>query len=352
MLAEEFKSFREETPVQALTETVNVLASEFKYLRENPTAQVQQEQQNVSGTWGNTPCMGAKCSTNPNPWKDPHRTDRVKSSLLIKNNNGPQVDMKKIQEIATKNCIQVNKTTVKENGDIYVDMPSDENREKLLPLLGDVTGEAREVVKLKSKLPTISILNVSEFTTKEEFIEKVKQQNPGINERMEKGSEFSIVFSKKPNEKENLVGRQKYHLVVARVSDDIREVIKRSNNKIYMDLSAHQVVDRFYIKRCNKCQKFGHYQNECDNDERCGYCMGAHPSAECNGVQEGDHVNYKCGNCKDSGKNEKGHSTHWHKCPSYLDQQKKAKNGIPYYSQRSLMSKNFKIFCKFWKIIT
>jgi hypothetical protein len=63
--------------------------------------------------------------------------------------------------------------------------------------------------------------------------------------------------------------------------------------------------------------------------------MGAHRSTECTAVVEGDHVNYKCGNCKDAGKNEKGHSTHWHKCPSYLDQQKKSKNTIPYYSQKN-----------------
>ena len=240
--------------------------------------------------------------------------------------------MKKVHELATNNSIQVNKTTVKENGDVYVDLPSKENQEKLLPLLAEVT-ENENLVKLKSKLPTISILNVSEFTSKEEFIEKVKQQNPQIKVKVDEGSEFSIVFCKKPVE--TAPANKKFHQIVARVSDDIRQIIKRSNNRIYMDLSSHRVVDRFYVKRCNKCEQFGHYEKDCRNQSRCGYCMGPHLSSECREVQERDHEHYKCGNCKDAGKKETGHSTHWHNCPSYIEQQKKAKKLIPYYSQKN-----------------
>ena len=81
-----------------------------------------------------------------------------------------------------------------ENGDVYVDFPSNENREKLAPLLEHAEFAHNEVVKLKSKLPTITILDVQEFVSKEEFIERVKRQNPRIKERMDQGSEFSIVF--------------------------------------------------------------------------------------------------------------------------------------------------------------
>ena len=59
-----------------------------------------------------------------------------------------------------------------------------------------------------------------------------------------------------------------------------------------------------------------------------------HQSA-CEEVEQGDHQHYKCGNCKDAGKKETGHSTHWHKCPTYLEQQRKAKKTIPYYDQKN-----------------
>ena len=74
------------------------------------------------------------------------------------------------------------KTVLKPNGDVYVSMPSEENREKLMPLLEDEAFENNEIVNLKSKNPTISILNVKEFTTKEEFVEKVRRQNPRMTE--------------------------------------------------------------------------------------------------------------------------------------------------------------------------
>ena len=128
----------------------------------------------------------------------------------------------------------MSKTVVKDNGAVYVDLPSKENREKLTSLLNDDTFARNEVVDIKSKFPTISILNVKSFTSKEDFLEKVKRQNPLIKEKMEDGAEF---FTKKPREEEN--NRKKYYQVVVRVSDDIRLVIRMSNDKIYMDLVAH-----------------------------------------------------------------------------------------------------------------
>ena len=127
-----------------------------------------------------------------------------------------------------------------------------------------------------------------------------------------------------------------YYQVVARVGEDIRRAIKNSDDKIYMDLVALQVVDRFFVKRCNCCQKFGHYQKDCTEESAsCGYCKGNHLSKDCNDVQEGDFKHYECVNCERGNKNSNGHSAHWHKCPTYLDLQKKVKNSIPYYSTKN-----------------
>ena len=225
---------------------------------------------------------------------------------------------------------------VKDNGDIYVDMPSNENREKLHSLLEDETFAENEVVKLKSKLPTISVLGVENFSSKEDFIEIVKKQNPKVKELIEKGSgsDFSIVFAKEPREGDTQ-SRKKYWQVVARVSDDMRKVLRSSGDKIYVGLLALKVVDRFFVKRCNKCQEFGHYERDCQNEVCCGYCEKKHKSAECKEVEKGDHQHYHCINCKRANKPSEGHSSLWHQCPSFLDQQKKVKKAIPYYSQKN-----------------
>ena len=256
------------------------------------------------------------------------RIEKMKKSLCIKSNGTP-VDMSKVQNMATSNSIQVSKTTVQDNGDVYVDLPSEENCDKIVPLLE----ENNEVVKLKSKLPTISILNVKDFESKEQFVEKMKRQNRGIKDLIDQGGEFSIVFAKKPKETSAENGKNNYYQIVARVSDEIRKVIKMSGNKIYMDLLAYKVVDRFYVKRCNKCQQFGHYEKDCTSDVFCGYCHQTHLSSECDQVAEGDYDHYDCINCSRAGKKSLGHSSLWHTCPTFIEQQNKVKKSIPYYQK-------------------
>ena len=87
-------------------------------------------------------------------WSNQKRTNSMKASLCIKRKGTP-VDVMKIKEIACTNSIQVSKADIKSNGDVYVDIPSNHNREKLLPLLMNNTFAQNEIVKLKSKLPSV-----------------------------------------------------------------------------------------------------------------------------------------------------------------------------------------------------
>ena len=126
-----------------------------------------------------------------------------------------------------------------------------------------------------------------------------------------------------------------------------------SGNKICMDLVAHQVVDRFFIKRCNKCQKFGHYQKDCTVEVHCGYCRQNPLSKDCNEIEDGDFAYYDCVNCERADKRSLGHSAYWHKCPTYLDLQKKAMKSSPYYNQKTLQvnsssNSSCKIMC--WNV--
>ena len=77
------------------------------------------------------------------------------------------------------------KTTIQDNGDLFVDLPSEDNKQRLTTLLKDEALNENQVVNLKSKLSTISILDVKEYTTKKDFIEKVKKQNPVIKQKID-----------------------------------------------------------------------------------------------------------------------------------------------------------------------
>ena len=307
--------------ISSLTDTVAKLASEFTAFKD--AQQNRETQQHRADTDQNNTLNMQQ------PWSNPESVKKMKSSLQIKS-NGVEIDIKKVEEIASSNSIQVSKAIKHDNGDVVIHLPTVQDSEKLSPLLDQDTFAGNEVVKVKSKLPTISILSVTNFTTNEEFIEKVKRQNPVIKEKLQNGAEFKIIFTKKPQDEES--GNNKYVQVVARVSNNMREAIRLADDRIYMDLVAHRVVDRFFIKRCNKCQKFGHYERDCSEEVCCGYCHGKHNSDRCR-VTVGDFENYKCINCKRNGKDCAGHSAFWYKCPTYLEQQDKLKRIIPYYQK-------------------
>ena len=270
-----------------------------------------------------------------NAWNDEQRIKKVKEgvTLCIKS-NGEAVDMTKVKEVVTKNGIQVSKTSVsKRNGDVYIDLPSDANRDKLIPLLRDETTiPGDRIVNVKQKCPTVSIKNVRDYSNENDFVETVKKQNSRIAEKIDAGSEFSVVFTREqtfPNSNDDNSGV----LVVLRVANEIRDVIKESSDRIYYGTSVHRVLDRFYIKSCARCHKFGHYHAECQENPCCGYCMDEnHTSEHCPVRKENDHSKFKCVNCKCAQKQYEGHSSHYGKCPTYLELQKRTKLNIPYYN--------------------
>ena len=324
--------------ISALTETVNSLVKDqiipltntVQNLVEEANS-VKKQKSNVEEKRNKTKKENSDEAENKmkdNKWSDVVKTKQTKSSLCIKS-NGAAVNMKKVEELAIENSIQVSRTVVKDNGDVHVHLPSNEVREKFTPLLNDQAFAANEVYELKSKLPTVSVLNVKEFTSNEDFVNKIKKQNPKLKELLDNGSEFTIVYTRESKSDDDQQG----HQVVARVSDDIRKAMKESHNKIYIDLNSYKVIDWFYIKRCNRCQNFGHYGKDCTNEVCCGYCGQQHQSETCEEVEPKDFKNYHCNNCREKGVCAKGHSTLWNRCPTYLDLQNKLRKSIPYYQK-------------------
>ena len=97
-------------------------------------------------------------------------------------------------------------------------------------------------------------------------------------------------------------------------------------------MEAIKVYDRFYVKRCNKCNQFGHYVKDCNNSKVCGVCCSEeHESEGCPNKDTTDMNLVKCINCKNRNLEEKGHKASWFKCPAYIEAQKKVKGTIPYY---------------------
>ena len=316
-----------------LAEVVAAVAQLSKEVRELKSEKIEKPEQSISlpiKPAVKTPSVGEIKSA----WDDPKGLKNVKKdvvTLCIKSDGHP-VDVSKVEEVVMSHGIQVTKASVnKKSGDMYIDLPSKDSRDKLLPLLNETSIPGNCVINIKQKCPTISIRNVIDYVDENKFIERVKNQNPVIKEKIESGSEFSVVFTRKPKVASDNTG----HLVVIRVGNEIRDVLKANNDKIFLGFNAHRIMDRFYVKSCGKCHKFGHYHAECPSVSGCcGFCLAEdHTSEQCELAKNKDHSNFKCVKCKDAGKPFEGHSSHYSKCPTFLEVQKRTKMNIPYYSK-------------------
>ena len=260
-------------------------------------------------------------------WDRKDKVKEVRASLLIKRNAelGRSVDIEKLEKTAIENGIPVNSVHVTESGDTFINLPDKESSEKLQPLIKE-TDPSHEIITLKSKLPTIALLGVTNKYTKSDITKMILSQNSVIRGLVEDGSHISVVYTKEP------MDESPYHQVVLRVSPNIRRAIANNDNKLHMGKVVHKVVNRFYVRRCNVCQGYGHHQERCPTPHSpiCGYCSeNTHTSRECP-IKSGSTNAFSCHNCKSKNLDHKGHSTFWHNCPSYKEQQKKLERTIDY----------------------
>ena len=207
-------------------------------------------------------------------------------------------------------------------GDTFINLPNQKSRDKLSPLL---QSPSNDIVILKSKLPTICLLGVTDDLTKDEIKQGICRQNDVIGKLVEDGQELSVIFTKPPT------NNKLYHQVTVRVSSDIRLAIKSSGNKIHLSSKVCKVIDSFHVKRCNKCQSFGHYAAKCRESTPviCGYCGKNHESNDCH-LKDQPSNTHKCCNCEIAGMKPEGHSSFSFKCPAYTIQQDKLRSSIAY----------------------
>ena len=258
-------------------------------------------------------------------WSNPNAVQQLRASLVIKPNTPEdKLDMKELNKIVVENNVQVSKVGVSTKGNTFIHCASVEARDKLEEKVKELTGHTAH--SLLDKEPSISLVGLTEELTKEELVEQIRKQNPAMRTLTDEGQTFKILFMKKPTE------RYKHFQVIARVSPIIRDAIKSNWNTLYVGVQAIKVYDRFYVKRCNKCNQFGHYVKDCNNPKVCGVCCSEdHESEGCPNKDTTDMNTVKCINCKKRNLDEKGHKASWFKCPAYIEAQKKVRGTIPYH---------------------
>ena len=249
-------------------------------------------------------------------------------SVLVVESQSSESSSSRVEQIITDNAIHVDSSYINRNGSTVYVCPTESDRNSLKDKL---TADLPEVKLFQppEKLPTLSVANLPKEFSKEELHDMILHSQPEIKQLVGGGESISVLNVRKQRNNDSFQA-------TVRVSNKVRTLIAKQRDRIYLGSRSHYVFDHFHVKRCNKCQSFNHYAQECTADHHtCGHCAGRHTSEDC--PVKGIPASKCCNNCKgssfDSEKN--SHSAFDRNCPSYQSEQSKQKNKIAYYQSKN-----------------
>ena len=235
-----------------------------------------------------------------------------------------QETMNQLNKVARESKVAIKKTFTNKAGKTVVVCQNQKSKEAILPHVNRLFAE-RKISTPKPKLPTVSIPFIVGDYTKDDLVTALQNQNEG-NGMLFNHDNAEVIFISPMKHQDS---DESLYQAVIRVSEDLRQQIKANGDRVFIGSTSCPVYDRFYIKRCNRCQGFHHYQKECKRNEVCGKCSELHDTRKCNKGPE----NYKCINCSISGFEEVNHCSSSFDCPAYLAEQEKLKKSIHFYTK-------------------
>jgi hypothetical protein len=266
-----------------------------------------------------------------NPWND---RQRVKSLLVVAKD--ANVSSEDLEKTVVSHGVQVQKQYVDKKGDRVLIFPSKKSRDELKDRLTESGVSTNLMKEPKKRYPTISIVGLPktyEIGDKDEICDILKKQNPYITQCLTSESSLFDIISVKP-----LRSNDNVKQAIVRLSDEIRCAIRNNDNRLYFGMLSCQVYDQLYIKRCNKCQGFGHYSKSCPNQSCCAICATVgHETFNCPQKSDTNLKSiYRCANCLKSNTVDSSncnHPAYSQECHSYRIQQEKLRASLSCYSK-------------------
>ena len=266
-------------------------------------------------------------------WSNRFRTENMKRLLYVeKDSSGNQINLDTLRRTCVDEEIKVVKTFETKNKEVGIVV----NSEASAKLLSQKLQSSHTVRSIPVKTPTINLVGIPIGTTKPDLLYNIMQLNdtlrsirdspPAVGE-----DAFQILGIVELRSNPN------YCKATIRISNSMRYAIAKLKDRVLIGLTSAKVYDNFYVRRCYKCQKFGHVRADCRSEAACVKCSGDHensvpcpadtnPSALC------------CANCKRSSisriSSNTAHSASSLVCPSLQAEQAKLKGSIPFYQSQ------------------
>ena len=245
------------------------------------------------------------------------------SVLVIKNGSDAEQNdenQNKVEQTMMSNNIPITQSYKNKAGDLVMVCETKDQRDELKNLVSS-TNEEIVMNAPAEKRPSITIVGLPKEYTKGEIIQMLVLQNGfikgfansnDINQHIE-------IFAVRP-----LKNNANCYQVFANVSTTLREGFQHFKNKVTIGLTTCKVYDQYHIKRCNKCQHFGHYMKDCPTPDThvCGKCSSDHRTSDCGSSTP------KCINCVRNKNEDCNHHALSFKCPSLKHQQELLKKRL------------------------
>ena len=255
-------------------------------------------------------------------WHDKEKLESIKAppskSLLIikssQDSNQNEVTRTNVEKAIMVNNIAVSQSYKNSVGDLVVVCDTEDKRNELK----DLVASANQDIVMNTpveKRASITIVGLQQEYNKDEIIQMLVLQN-GFIKGFTNSNDIKKhieIFAVRP-----LKNNPARFQVFASVSTILREGFLHFGNKVTLGLTSCKVYDRYHVKRCNNCQKFGHYMKDCPTPDSsiCGKCASYH---HC--TKDCDDSEPRCINCVGNNIDNHQHHTNSFKCPSLLHQQ-------------------------------
>ena len=235
-------------------------------------------------------------------------------------------NMVKLRDAAVQSSANVLKTYKNGVQDTVLICRNESSKQKLMPHVSNIFSQ-HKVITPPARVPSITIKDMETKISNADLLAAVQAQNRenGLVEVTE--SNFKILFIK---EIKGSNGRPDTYQAVARVSEEVRDSLKSAGDRIFINLQSCRVSNRFFVRRCNRCQEFKHFHKQCTSEfSVCGKCGGRHDTKDCTSST------IKCINCARAGYTQTNHETSWWNCPSFRNEQEKVEKTIPYFNSKN-----------------
>lgn len=256
------------------------------------------------------------CSNKPsNVWKNSSKI------TILRNNLSGSPNLEQLEKEVVSGCIEITNSKRTSKGDVIITCPTSTAANKIKEIA--TTLLPGHIVKDPHvKYSWINIVGFETNHTADAVFELLVKNNYVFESLKGKSKEDAAEFLEVKLVKPCLKNQSIYRALV-KVSNAIRDIISRGHDKLRIGLYNCRVYDQSpQVRRCNKCQNFGHWVSECNinNGQACAKCASVeHETRDCP-----DTSNPKCINCKRAGivNFHPAHTADASDCPCFINYRK------------------------------